>query len=149
MAYRLISSQDTVQVLGGTNVQDALLCTVQSGPSGSYLVRTIPAASFQADQGQGLLASLANAVEQILEAGTAIAASGFQGVDAADLLVDFVRFTVGYTPEGGTPGEITADVDIPVNVVTADTQFGSFLEGGSAVERIDATYQKLAAMAAG
>lgn len=149
MGYRLLSSSDTVIVYSPTTVTDALACTIVTTPSGAIVIRTVPRADFENDRGKALLTSLSNAVEQELDAGTAIAASGFQGIDPAGLLADYVRFTVGYTPEGGTPGEITADVDVPVNVLTADTQFGSFLEGGSAAERIADTYSRLAAMASG
>lgn len=148
MAYRLINSTDTVLVYG-TTVSDALACTIATSPSGAIVVRTIARAAFEADNGQGLLNSLADAVENILGEGVAIGASGFQSVDVNGFLADFVRFTVGYTPQGGTPGEITADVDIPVPVLTADTQFGSFLDGGSAADRIGATYSRLQAMATG
>lgn len=149
MGYRLLSSTDTFISYSPDTGTPAIRCSIVTTPRGAIVLRAIPQADFEADRGKALLTSLANAVEQQLEAGTAIAASGYQGVDAAGLLVDYVRFTVGYTPEGGTPGEITADVDVPVNVLTADTQFGSFLEGGSAAERIADTYARLQAMASG
>jgi hypothetical protein len=149
MGYRLLNSNDTVQVFGPNLVRDALSCTIQTSPSGAIVNRAVPLADFQADQGATLLGSLADAVESILGEGTAVAASGTQGVDPSGLLYDAVRFTVAYTPAGGTPGAITADVEIPVDVVTADTQFSSFLTGGSAAERIAATYAKLQAMAGG
>lgn len=148
MAYQLANSTSTV-LINGTSVTDAVACSIVSFPSGSSLVRTITEADFQNDRGQALLSSLSNAVEQILGEGIAVAASGFQGLDAAGLLADYVRFTVGYTQPGGTAGEITADVDVPVIVVTADTSFGSFLTGGTAQERILDTYNKLQAMSSG
>jgi hypothetical protein len=149
MGYRLISSQDTVIVYSATNVADALTCSIVTTPSGAIVLRTIPRADFDADRGQALLSSLANAVESELQQDFVVAASGGQGIDAAGLLYDYVRFTVQYVADGGTPGEVTADVDVPVNVLTADTQFGAFLTGGSAAERITDTYHKLAAMASG
>lgn len=149
MSYLLLDSVEAVQVYSPTLVADVLVCTIQSFPSGSVLLRTIPQTSFNDDQGQGLLSSLSSAVENVISEGSAIAANGLQVVDDNGLLADVVRFTVGYTPPNGTPGEITATVDVPVNVLTADTQFGSFIEGGSALERISATYQRLAAMATG
>ena len=149
MGYQLLSSPDTVLVYSTNTVVDALACTILTTPSGSIVGRTIPLADFQADKGQGLLKALADAVEEILGEGIAIAASGGQGVDAAGLLYDFVRFTVGYTPPGGTPGAITADVDIPVNSLTLDTQFGSFIEGDTPQEAILATYNRLKGMSSG
>jgi hypothetical protein len=149
MSYQLVNSVDTVQILGPSTAVEGLLCTIQSFPSGSILLRMVPLAEFNADEGQGILSSLSNAVEQILGEGTATAATGFQGLDANGLLYDAVTFTVTYTPQTPTGGDITAPVTIPVNVITADTQFGAFLSGGSAADQISATYQKLAAMSSG
>lgn len=149
MSYLLLDSVEAVQVYSPTLVADVLVCTIQSFPSGSVVLRTIPQTSFAADEGQGLLASLSSAVENIIDGGLATAANGLQVVDESGLLQDVARFTVSYAPPAGTPGEITATVDVPVNVLTADTQFGSFLSGGSAADMISATYQRLAAMATG
>lgn len=149
MAYLLLDTTDTVQVLGPHLVVEGLLCSIQSFPSGSRLVRTVPLVDFQADHGQALLSSLSDAVEQELGAGVATAAEGFQALDSSQLLYDAVTFTVTYAPPNSTGGTIEAPVTIPVNVLTADTQFSGFLAGGSAAERIDATYQKLQAMASG
>ena len=149
MPYTLLNSTDTVQVFGPDLVSEAIVCTILSGPSGSQLVRTVPDAEFQADNGQGLLSSLSDAVEGILQAGVATGAVGNQRVDASGLLADYVDFTVTYRPSTPIPGEIQAVVSIPVDVITADTAFGSFLSGGSATDQIQATYDKLAAMATG
>lgn len=149
MSYVLLDNPQTVQVQGPQLALQAMLCTIQSFPSGSFLIRTVPMADFQADQGQGLLASLSDATEQELEAGVAISAEGVQGIDANNLIYDAVRFTVGYTPPGGATNAVTAPVDVPVNVLTADTSFGGFLSGGSAAERIQDAYQKLVAMSTG
>ena len=149
MSYTLLNSVDSVQVYGPDLVSETLVCTIFSGPSGSTLLRTVPSAEFQSDQGQGLLAALSDAVEQILQAGVATAAVGNQRIDASGLLADYVDFTVTYKPSAVIPGEITAVVSIPVDVITADTAFGSFLSGGSATDQIQATYDKLAAMATG
>ena len=149
MPYTLLNSVDSVQVYGPDLVSETLVCTILSGPSGSTLLRTVPAAEFQSDQGQGILSSLSDAVEQILQAGTATAAVGNQRVDPSGLLADYVDFTVTYVPPSPVPGSIDAVVSIPVNVLTADTSFGSFLGGGSAADQIQATYDRLKAMATG
>lgn len=149
MPAQLLASSDTVQVFSPTLVVDALLCTFVSSPSGSILLRTITKPDFQADQGEGLLGSLSDAVEQILGEGIATDAGGTQGVDPSGLLYDAVTFTVTYQPPGGGLGAITASVEIPVNVITADTQFGSFLTGGTAAERILDTYNHLKTLAGG
>ena len=149
MPYTLLNSVDSVQVYGPDLVSETLVCTILSGPSGSTLLRTVPSAEFESDQGQGLLSSLSDAVEQTLQAGTATAAVGNQRVDPSGLLADYVDFTVTYRPPTPVPGEITAVVSIPVNMLTADTSFGSFLSGGSAADQIQATYDRLKAMATG
>ena len=150
MGYTLLNSVDQVQVYGPDLVAEVLVCTFQSTPSGAVLVRVVPQQSFQADGGKALLSSLSDAVEQILQAGTATGAEGNMRLDANNLLVDYVDFTVTYTPPTPGPGEITAVVSIPVQTITADL---SILGGSSgfqsAPELIDATYQKLAAMATG
>lgn len=147
MSYVLLDSLPTVQVFSSSLVSQGLLCTIQSAPSGSVLIRTVPQASFQQDQGAGLLNSLADAVENILSEGVATAASGVQGIDASNLLYDAVLFTVTFVPSQPIPGEITGSVEVPVLNITADTQFGSFLQGGSAADAIDAEYQRLKALA--
>ena len=149
MPYTLLNSVDSVQVYGPDLVSETLVCTILSGPSGSTLLRTVPSTEFQADQGQGILASLSDTVEQILQAGVATAAVGNQRVDPSGLLADYVDFTVTYVPQSPVPGSIEAVVSIPVNTLTADTSFGSFLSGGSAADQIQATYDRLKAMATG
>ena len=149
MSYQTIDSIEVVQVFSPTLVSDALLVTIRSYPSGSVLIRTVPQDIFSSGGTSPILASLSDAVEQILEAGVATAAAGTQGIDDSGLLYDAVVFTVTYVPSMPIPGEISATVTIPVDVVTADTQFGSFLTGGSAADQINATYERLAAMATG
>lgn len=149
MAYALLNSVDSVQVYGPDLVVEALVCTIVSAPSGSTLVRTVPLQEFQADQGQGLLSSLSNAVENILQAGVATGAVGNQRVDPSGLLSDMVDFTVTYVPSPPVPGQITTVVSIPVNVLTADTGLLGGSGTASAPELINEAYQKLAAMASG
>jgi len=149
MAYVLLDAYETVQVFGPNLASQGQLCTIHSTPSGSVLIRTVPQASFDADQGQGLLSSLSQAVEDILSGGLASAAVGTQGIDDAGLLFDAVDFTVTYTPTTAIPGTISTVVEIPVTILTADTGFGSFLTGGSAHDQLQAAQDKLAAMATG
>lgn len=148
-SYTLQSAYTTVQVLSPTLATEGLYCTIQSAPSGSIVQRFVPQASFDSDQGQGLLDSLATAVEDLIAGGLASAASGSQEVDDSGLLADVVVFTVSYVPPAPTVGTISTTVAVPIDVLTADTQFGSFLTGGTAQERLQAAYDKLKAMASG
>lgn len=147
MGYALISSYDTVQVVSPTQAVDALYCTIRTTGSGSIVNRTVPQAEFVQDQGAGILNSLATAVDDAISGGLATAAVGSQGIDASGLLFDAVTFTVTYVPSYTTAAPLTATVEIPVDVLTADTSFGSFITGGSATERLGATYQHLKTLA--
>lgn len=150
MSYDLLDSIESVQVYSPQLVADVLICTIQSHPSGSVIMRTIPQVDFEGDKGKGLLTSFSDAVENVLEAGTAISAYGLQLVDDSGLLVDLVRFTVSYAPPAGTPGSITATVDIPVRTLTADISITGGSAGfQSAADLIGETYQRLAAMSSG
>ena len=147
MTYRLESSYDTVQVFSPTLATEAIYCTIMTAPSGSIVQRTIPKSEFNADQGAGLLESLTAAVEDALAGGLATAAFGTQGVDAAGLIYDAVAFTVTYDPPSPRARPLTTQVEIPMDVLTADTSFGSFLAGGSATERLQAAHDRLATLA--
>jgi hypothetical protein len=149
MTYRLVNSYDTVQVLSPTLAVEAIYCTILSMPSGSIVQRAVPKTEFESDQGVGILESLSTAVEDMIAGGLATAASGTQGVDDSGLLYDAVTFTVQYTPPGVIAGTLTTTVDVPVDVLTADTSFGSFLTGGSAQERVRAAYDSLVKLAGG
>jgi|SRR5579863_2754560 len=147
MTYRLEDSYDTVQVLSPTLAVEAIYCTIMSAPSGSIVNMTVSKVDFDADQGAGLLDGLSTAVEDALSGGLATAAVGTQGVDDSGLLYDAVVFTVTYAPPNQVAGTLRTTVEIPVNILTADTGFGSFITGGSASDRLKAAYAKLQALA--
>lgn len=149
MTYVLLSSRSSVQVLSPTLVVDTVSCTIQTGPSGVVATREVPLSEFTADQGEGILNSLAVAIEQVMSDGMVSGASGTQLIDDSGLILDAVSFVVTYQPPPPIPGPISVDVTIPVDVLTADTSFGSFLAGGSAADQISAAYQRLQAMAQG
>lgn len=147
--YTLQSSYDTVQVFSPTEAVDSIFCTIVTDGSGSVVQRTIPKDSFGTGRDVGLLESLATAVDDAISGGLATGAVGTQDVDDQGLIMDAVTFTVTYTPSQPTIGPLTTTVTIPVNVLTADTQFGSFLGGGSATDRLGAAYDNLRTLAGG
>lgn len=148
--YVLQSSYDTVQVLSSTLAVDAIFCTIVTNGSGSIVNRTLPKTAFDSGGASGALDSLAQAVDNAISGGLASGAVGTQGVDDSGLIYDAVVFTIEYVPPGGSAAPITTTVEIPVNVLTADTQFGSFLSGGgSAIDRLNAAYQQLVTLAGG
>lgn len=142
------NSSPQPQVIGLTTT-DGLICDILSAPSGSILERWISEADFEADHGKALADSLSDAVEQILQEGIATAAVGVQTIDASGFLADNVDFTVTYVPPPPSVGTLTQTVRIPVTSLTADTQFGSFIQGGDPATIISDTYNKLKAMAGG
>lgn len=146
-SYTLQSSYDTVLVVSASEVLDAIFCTIATDGHGAILNRTVPKSAFGSGIDVGLLDSLATAVDQILDGGLAIAATGVQDVDAANLLVDAVLFTVQYVPQAATLGPLTTTVTVPVNVVAVDTSFGSFLTGGSAQDQLQAALDHLKTLA--
>jgi hypothetical protein len=149
VAYSLISSYDTVQVLSATTAVDVIYCTIVTSGSNSVVQRTVPKTEFSQDQGEGILSSLADAVDNAISGGLATSAVGTQGVDDSGLIYDAVIFTVTYTPSRPTAGPLTTTVTIPVDILTADTSFGGFITGGSASDRLDAAYQSLVKLAGG
>ncbi len=152
MSYHLENSYDTVQVLSPTLAVEAIYCTIMTFPSGSIVQRAVPKDAFSQNKGFGILSSLATAVEDMIAGGLADSASGSQTVDASGLIADVVVFTVSYTPPNPIAGTLTTTVEVPVDVLTADTQFGSFLTGGtggSAADRVRAAYDSLVTLAGG
>lgn len=143
------ASRPTVQVYSPTLAEEALIVTFFSYPSGSTLIRTVPQTSFEAGNGGPLCESLSAAVEEILGEGIATSAAGTNGVDDSGLIYDAVIFTVEYEPSPPRVGRILADVTIPVQTITIDTQFGSIPGFQTAPELILDTYNKLKAMAGG
>lgn len=144
-AYTLQSSYDTVQVFSASEVVDAIYCVIATAGHGAVVNRTIPKANFGKNGiDVGMLNALATAVDEAIDGGLAVAASGVQDVDDSGLLLDAVQFTVQYVPASPTLGPLTTTVTVPVDVVAADTQFGSFLSGGgSTADRLQAAYANL------
>src|SRR5690348_1299815 len=149
MPAQAINAVPTLQTYGPGLSQEAEFVTFYSFPSGSTLVRTIAHQDYVADKGLGLLNSLSDAVESLLQEDYVVAASGTQGLDDSDLIFDAVTFTVQYVPPTPIPGQILGDVQVPVTILTADTSFSSFLSGGSATDLLLAEYNRLKALAGG
>lgn len=149
-AYTLQSSYDTIQVFSASEVVDAIFCVIATSGHGAVVNRTIPKKSFgSGGVDVGMLDSLATAVDQAIDGGLAVAATGVQDIDDSGLLRDAVQYTVQYVPAQPTLGPLTTTVTIPVDVVAADTSFGAFLSGGSQTEQLQAAYDNLKALAGG
>lgn len=146
MPTQLLNSVPQVQIVGNLT-SDGQIATFQSFPSGSVLTRWISQADFTSDRGKALQDSLGDAVERILGEGLAIDATGVQTIDNSGFIADNVDFTVRYVPTYPSLGGAEGTARVPVSILVADTQFGSFLVGGSPAEIILAEYNHLKALA--
>jgi hypothetical protein len=147
--YDPLSFQSSIQVLSPTYVLPVINTVLKTKPHGVIFEYWLPRDDFDAGTAGGLLEQVASDVEQIMSGEPVIAGSGGSQLDKNGLLAQFITFTVSYTPPGGTPNQLTADVDVPV------TDFGQDVLGGvnagleDAAALIQAVYRNLQALAAG
>lgn len=148
-SYALKGSYATVQVLSPTLTEAIQYCTIQTNPSGVVASIPVSEAAFGNNQASVELTNFANAIEQIMGLDYVIGGTGSQQVDANNLLVDYVTFTIGY-PSGSAQGStITAEADVPVGLLNfTDAEIGRVLL--QEVEAItDGVYNNLASAAGG
>jgi hypothetical protein len=148
-AYTLLSANSTVQTLSPTLAVQAVDCWIKTAGHGAVVNLVLSKDSFDANQGHTELTNFADAVEQILSGGKAIAAVGTSDLDAAGLRAVFVTFTVGYQVPGSNLPPATVDVDVPAG----ELNFTDGLIGATLLEDvlaiIDGAYSKLVALAGG
>ncbi len=79
----------------------------------------------------------------------AIGGTGTSSLDGSGLLEYFVTFTVSYDPPGVVAGDLTADVDVPIGLLSsADAEIGrTLVEQAEAL--VDDTYTSLVSMTNG
>src|SRR5690242_15017557 len=126
--YSLLTSEDTVQVLSPTVVNDVVYCTIRTTPSG--VIAAIPVQRDKFDKGEtGVeLTNFADAIEQIMALSEVVAGSGKQSIDANGLLADEVAFTVEYVPSANASTSITAEAVVPTPMLNfTDAEIGRVL----------------------
>lgn len=127
-SYTLVGSTSTVQVLSTTGAQDAVVASIQTIPSGAVVSTAVSRVSFDANQAAETLTALADNIENLLNGGHATGATGTSDLDSNGLTEYFVTFTVAYNPPGAPPGQVTVDVDVPVNLLSvSDPEINSTL----------------------
>jgi len=149
VAYNLLSSNSTVQVLSPTLSQPAVDVWISTGAYRQVVNLVLDRGTFNSNEGHVVLALFAGSVDQLLAEGKAIGAVGTSDLDASGLREVFVTFTVGYQVPGSNLPPATVDVDVPVGLLAGaqgSAGAGAFAE---AQAMIDAAYAKLEALAAG
>jgi hypothetical protein len=148
-SYVLYASNSIVQVTGPTTSEDMIAATIQTSPTGIIATILVSQTSFDADDAAETLTAFANSIEDIIAQGKAVGGTGTSDLDANGLQVYYVTFTVGYNPTGVPPGNVTVDVDVPVNLLAqSDASIGTTLLG-EAETLVDDAYNSLVALAGG
>lgn len=147
--YDLVTSQSSIQVISPTVVQDVVVATIRTKPSGVFADLWIAQDQWDAGLAGNSLAQFAANIEQLRTYKNVIGASSGQTLDASGLLQSELTFVVGYTPPGSPYGPATVDVTVPADDLNpnAPTQGQGGMQ--AAMAAIDAAYQKLVAAAAG
>lgn len=148
-AYDPVSSYSSVEVLGPNASQDVEVVTLSTKPSG--VIATIPVLRSEFDNGTTgpLLTTFATNIETILGQGKAVGGTAKTELDTNGLLEYYVTFTVAYTPAGAPPNQLTADVDVPIGLLSsADAEIGATLMQ-EAEAKISAAYDNLVALTKG
>lgn len=143
--YQTTDSYRDVQVISGTSVLDVQVVSFVTIPSGVTASRAVPYVEWKAQQGFDVIAQTATAIEDLISGGLAVSGSGVEEVDPAGLLQFAIEFVVQVDTPPGRPGPFQTTVTIPVESLTFDTQFGSFLQGGSPADQLSAARAALQA----
>lgn len=148
-AYNPVGSYSSVQTLGPNAAQNVEVVTIQTIPSN--VIATIPVVKAEFDDGTAgpLLTSFAENIEEIMGQGKAISGAPKSELDNSGLTEYYVTFTVAYNATGIPTNSLTADVDVPIGLLSSsDALIGRTLVG-EAETLIDETYTNLEKMAAG
>lgn len=118
--YQIITERRTVHVLSQTQVVDAQEIGFNSLPSGTYCQVLVPAAAWAANGPAAWVQPLADAIEGLIPGSGATSAAFVQDVDESKLLIDYLDFTVTYTPTTGLGLPLSTVVRIPIGYLTLD-----------------------------
>ncbi len=117
-SYTLLSSYSTVQVLSATVVNDVVYCTIQTDTHSVIASMPVSQVAFNNNGAAEELTALADGIETMFGRVDILSAVGVQTIDASGLLQDQVSFTVVWYPQGGQPGNVTADALVPVGLLS-------------------------------
>ena len=130
-SYYVASQQQTIQVLGPTEVADVMEIGAVSQPSGVYFQRYVPLSSWKLLQGpEGLgfwLQPVVDAIENSIADASASGVAFRQDIDpSTGLLTDFLDFTVSYQKQGALLPS-TAVVSWPIDNLVIEFAGGAIV----------------------
>ena len=148
-SYTLVGSYSSVQVLGPTSSQAVEVASIQTIPTGVVAVIPVVKREFDAGTAGPLLTTFADNIEAVIGQGKAVDGSGKSVLDDNGLVEYYVTFTVGYDPPGAPPGQVTADVDVPIGLLSeGDAELGATLLA-QAEAQVTAAYDNLVSLSRG
>ena len=149
MAYLVINSFRTVQVLSNTTVLDAEYVVAQTQPHGFGFAYAVPLTSWLSGAGEGLLAVIADELELLASNGQAVGSVPVQDVDNNGLLTDAVDVTVAFNRDAQGLPPLYGSVVIPIQAFFGqNTGIGGLHVGESPNQYVVDEYNRLAALAA-
>ena len=147
--YAIVGSYTTVQVITPSLTQPIQYTTIQTQPSSVIAAIALDKIDFDAGTSGPLIQGFADAIEVIMARPEVIAGIGTQQLDANGLLADFVTFTVQYVGPNTAPSGVTAEADVPVDLISTVETFGGHTNLPAAIAIITATYDALQTLAGG
>lgn len=146
--YVVTSQEPSTQVLGPNEVLSTMTVGFVTSPHGVRAYREVPRTAWASGGAAAWIAPLATAIENLIDGGLASGASFVQDIDpATGLLTDAIEFVVSYDPPPPALGPMTATAVVPVDDLTLDTSFGSFVQGADPAQTLRDAYDQLVATA--
>jgi hypothetical protein len=139
----VIDSYTDVQVKSQTDTRKVQVAEFETIKYGVRAQRAIPYDQWISDPAHLELDQTAQAIEQPIDSGLAVAAQGVEDLDAFGLTVYLIEYLVQAPAPNPLANPLTATVLIPIDSLTFDVGFGSFLQGGTPTEALKAAYDAL------
>jgi hypothetical protein len=149
LAYDLLTSESTVQVVSPTVVNPIVYCTIRTKPS--LVVASVPVdqTEFEVNGTGPILEATAEAIETVMADSRVVAGVGTQTLDSSNLLADQVAFTVQYVPPGTSGTSITAEALVPITILNFSQEPRDQINAPAVFAIIDGVYANLQNAAGG
>jgi len=147
MAYTTLPTHRTVQVISATVVLDVMELPFITSPSGVTAQVYAPYTAWLTEGADPWISPVATAIEDLIAGGQAVGGTFTQDVDpTSGLLIDYVTFTVAYTPTDGR-GTFTTTADVPVTALGGGAGIGGLVIGLTPQQIVGNAYNQLVATA--
>lgn len=147
--YLLVSSQSTIQVLSPTVVQDVVIASIQTQPSGVFADLWFPKDIWDGGTAATTLNDYAANIEKVRQMPQVVGATSGQSLDDSGLLQSEITFVVGYAPPDSIYPPATVDVVVPASELNPLFRFSGEPGVTKAQTAIMAAYQNLVNVASG